>query len=104
MQTGNSVVIANNHKDVQNTNQDTEHIDVRVWRNVKIYFTDCNVRIVKKLQLMCNHYNIPFEEVAPYTIKGVQKIIGLWDYEFKVTYDFGWNLYKCYLRFFINFK
>lgn len=46
MQTGNSVVIANNHKDVQNTTQDTEHIDVRVWRNVKIYFTDCNVKTI----------------------------------------------------------
>ena len=50
------------------------------------YFTDYNERIVKKLQMMCNHYNIPFEDVAPKTIKGETKIIGLWDYEF--TCDF----------------
>lgn len=50
------------------------------------YFTDYNKRIVKKLQMMCNHYNIPFEDVAPKTIKGETKVIGLWDYEF--TCDF----------------
>ena len=50
------------------------------------YFTDYNERIIKKLQMMCNHYNIPFEDVAPKTIKGETKIIGLWDYEF--TCDF----------------
>ena len=35
---------------------------------------------------MCTHYQIAFEEVAPKTIKGKTKIIGLWDYEY--TCDF----------------
>lgn len=50
------------------------------------YFLNYNQKIVNKLKMMCNHYDIPFDMVAPKTIKGKTKIIGLWDYEF--TCDF----------------
>ena len=65
---------------------DTDSIKLIHEENHRKYFTDYNARIVKKLQLMCNHYDIPFEEVAPFTIKGVQKIIGVWDYEFNCDF------------------
>ncbi len=44
MRTGNCVVIANNHKPPGQSSQDTEHIDVSTWKDVKVYFTDCNVK------------------------------------------------------------
>lgn len=44
MTTGNCVVIANNHKPPGESSQDTEHLNVSTWKNVKIYFTDCNVK------------------------------------------------------------
>ena len=65
---------------------DTDSIKLIHEENHHQYFEEYNKLIIKKLQLMCDHYNIPFEEVAPYTIKGVQKIIGLWDYEFKCDF------------------
>ena len=65
---------------------DTDSIKLINAKNHNKYFTDYNDTIVKKLQKMCNHYDLPFESVAPYTIKGEQKIIGLWDYEYNCDF------------------
>ena len=50
------------------------------------YFYDYNRKIVNKLKNMCEHYDIPFEMIAPKTIDGETKIIGLWDYEYKCDF------------------
>ena len=65
---------------------DTDSLKIINNDKHKQYFNDYNNKIINKLKKMCNHYQIPFEEVAPKTIKGKTKIIGLWDYEY--TCDF----------------
>lgn len=35
--------------------------------------------IIKKLERMCEHYNIDFNKLRPKTIEGEEKIIGVWD-------------------------
>ena len=65
---------------------DTDSIKGKNYDKHKEYFDNYNKKAIIKLKKMCEHYDIPFEDVAPLTIKGEQKIIGLWDYEY--TCDF----------------
>ena len=55
MTTGNCVVIANNHRPVNETGSDTEHLDVSTWKDVKIYFTDCNVKTISGYSCFFTH-------------------------------------------------
>lgn len=61
---------------------DTDSLKVINIENHEDYFTSYNANMIKKLKRMCKHYDIPFEEVAPKTITGETKIIGLWSREF----------------------
>lgn len=45
------------------------------------YFETYNKDVEKKLKEMCEHYQIDFNRCKPKTIKGVEKLIGVWDYE-----------------------
>ena len=45
------------------------------------YFNWYNKQIEDKLIAMCDYYEIDYEMIRPKTIKGVEKIIGVWDYE-----------------------
>lgn len=45
------------------------------------YFENYNKQVETKLKNMCNHYNIDFNLCKPKTIKGVEKLIGVWDFE-----------------------
>lgn len=45
------------------------------------FFKKYNLNMKYKLMKMCLHYHIPFEMVKPKTIKGVEKMIGVWDME-----------------------
>ena len=65
---------------------DTDSVKILHKEKHDEYFNNYNNRMIQKLKRMCEHYNIPFDDVAPYTIKGERKIIGLWDYEY--TCDF----------------
>ena len=51
---------------------------------IKAYNNQCE----KKLKHMCEHYGIDYSELLPKTIKGVEKPLGVWDWE---TKD---NIYK----------
>ena len=42
-----------------------------------------NKNIIKKLYAMCDYYDIDKQLLAPKTIKGVPKMIGVWDWESK---------------------
>ena len=61
---------------------DTDSLKVINVDKHKDYFENYNKQIVVKLKKMLDHYNLPFEMVAPKTIKGKTKLIGVWDYEF----------------------
>lgn len=65
---------------------DTDSIKLTNKEKYQNYFDDYNSNVVKKLKDMCNHYNIDFNRCKPKTIKGVEKLIGVWDYE--GTYKF----------------
>lgn len=61
---------------------DTDSLKVANYEKHKEYFERENRNTIRKLKRMCEHYDIPFEMVAPKTIKGKTKIIGLWDFEY----------------------
>ena len=61
---------------------DTDSIKLINYKNHQQYFEDYNKRIVSKLYKMLDHYHLPHEVVAPKTIKGETKMIGIWDFEF----------------------
>ena len=65
---------------------DTDSLKLINEEKHRKYFTDYNERIVKKLHMMLDHYNLPHELVSPKTIKGEEKMIGVWDYEFKCDF------------------
>lgn len=60
---------------------DTDSIKILNREKHAQYFTDYNNKVVQKLKTMCDYYNIDFNLCKPKTIKGKEKIIGLWDYE-----------------------
>lgn len=45
------------------------------------YITRYNEQITAKCRRMCEHYGLPLDSLAPKTIKGISKPIGVWDYE-----------------------
>ena len=65
---------------------DTDSLKIINNAKYQDYFLKYNQKIENKLKIMCKHYDISFDQVAPKTIKGETKMIGLWDYEY--TCDF----------------
>lgn len=49
------------------------------------YIKSYNELVKRKLELACEHHGFPFHMVCPKTNKGVEKMLGVWDYE--GTYD-----------------
>lgn len=62
---------------------DTDSLKIENAENHKQYFDNYNIEVENKLQKMCSHYDIDFTLCKPKTIKGVEKLIGVWDYEGK---------------------
>lgn len=60
---------------------DTDSIKLQNATTHKKYFDAYNNVVYNKLQAACKHHKIPFEKCAPETIKGITKILGVWDYE-----------------------
>ena len=60
---------------------DTDSIKAINFSAHKSYFKRYNDEVFIKLQRMCHHYSIPFEMCKPKTKKGVEKLIGVWDFE-----------------------
>lgn len=65
---------------------DTDSIKLLNIEQHKIYFSEYNKIVEKKLKTMCEHYKISFELCKPKTITGKEKLIGVWDYEGKYNY------------------
>lgn len=62
---------------------DTDSIKVINTDSHRKYITKYNEIVNKKLELACNHHNVPLSLTRPKTIKGVEKPLGVWDYEGK---------------------
>lgn len=60
---------------------DTDSIKMLNYEKHKDYVDRYNKSITDKLWSMCTYYDIPFERTRPKTIKGVEKPLGVWDYE-----------------------
>lgn len=60
---------------------DTDSVKILNREKHEKYFTEYNNRVAEKLHAMCDYYNIDFNLCKPKTIKGKEKLIGVWDYE-----------------------
>lgn len=60
---------------------DTDSLKVTNVRDHLGYINKYNEIVVNKLQKMCNTLDIDFSLCKPKTIKGEEKMIGLWDFE-----------------------
>lgn len=55
------------------------------------YIRSYNEHVEMKLKRTAEHYNIPFEMFKPKTVKGVEKLLGVWDHETKGN---KWKVFK----------
>lgn len=61
---------------------DTDSLKVINYQRHQQYFENYNKSIVEKLYKMLDHYHLPHDLISPKTIKGEEKTIGVWDFEF----------------------
>ena len=64
---------------------DTDSIKAKNMDAHKDFILNYNLHVREKLQLASEYHGIPMEDFEPETIKGVKKLIGVWDFE--GTYD-----------------
>lgn len=64
---------------------DTDSIKAINMDKHKDFIESYNLKVRKKLERAASYHNIPMEDFEPETIKGVKKLIGVWDFE--GTYD-----------------
>lgn len=62
---------------------DTDSIKFFDYEGHKDYIEKYNKTCENKLRKMCDYYHIDFNRCKPKTIKGKEKLIGVWDYEGK---------------------
>lgn len=60
---------------------DTDSVKILNRKAHEEYFRTYNEEVERKLKVTAEHYKIPFEYFKPKTVKGVEKMIGVWDYE-----------------------
>lgn len=60
---------------------DTDSIKMLNIEKHKAYIEHYNKQVEIKLKKMCDFMNIDFNRCKPKTIKGVEKLIGIWDFE-----------------------
>lgn len=60
---------------------DTDSVKIMNGDEHKEYFKLYNEIAQRKLRDACKFHKIPFEKVEPVTIKGIAKLLGVWDYE-----------------------
>lgn len=62
---------------------DTDSVKVRNVEKHMDYITKYNDQVVKKLQIAMQYHGLPFDLCHPRTVKGVEKMIGVWDFDGK---------------------
>lgn len=60
---------------------DTDSVKIMNAESHREYFDKYNKEVVTKLQQACAFHGVPFDLCKPKTIKGVEKLLGVWDYE-----------------------
>lgn len=45
------------------------------------YIEEYNAKIINKLEAACRHHRLPVSAIMPKSIKGIEKPLGVWDYE-----------------------
>lgn len=60
---------------------DTDSVKIMNADKHKSYFEKYNKWIIGKLEKCLNHYSIPLDYMRPKTIKGVEKPLGVWDFD-----------------------
>lgn len=60
---------------------DTDSIKLLNYEDHEEYFENYNRGVIEKLQRACNYHKIPWSMVAPKTKKGVEKVLGVWDFD-----------------------
>lgn len=60
---------------------DTDSVKVLNYQNHQAYLDYYNSVVEEKLRAACAQHRIPFEATRPKTIKGVEKPLGIWDYD-----------------------
>ena len=65
---------------------DTDSVKFLNYEKHKEYINRYNLDVERKLKKMCKFRQIEFERLKPKTIKGVEKMIGVWDFEGTYTH------------------
>lgn len=60
---------------------DTDSLKILNYEKHKPYIKWFDAQIIKKMELMCDHYKFDKEMLAPKTKDGKVKIMGVWDFE-----------------------
>lgn len=60
---------------------DTDSIKVLNAKDHLDYFIDYRTKLEEKIKIVSEYHGIPIEDFSPQTIKGVEKLIGVWEYE-----------------------
>lgn len=60
---------------------DTDSIKLLNYEKHKPFIQNYDDDLIRKLKRMCQFHDIPFQSLAPKTIEGKEKMIGVWDYE-----------------------
>ena len=60
---------------------DTDSIKAKNADKHKVYLERYNEEVTEKLKEACKYHQIPFEMTRPKTIEGVEKPLGVWDYD-----------------------
>lgn len=60
---------------------DTDSLKLLNYEKYKGYIEWFDEQIIEKMHYMCEHYNIDKSLLAPKTKDGVEKMLGIWDYE-----------------------
>lgn len=60
---------------------DTDSVKIMHYEKYQDYFKNYNSRVEEKLKKMCAYHQIDFNLCKPKTRKGVEKLIGVWDFE-----------------------
>lgn len=77
---------------------DTDSIKIFNADKHKKYIDNYNAMIENKLNAMCKHYNIDFNLCKPKTKDGIEKMLGVWDFDgkYKMFKSLGAKRYMIY--------
>lgn len=77
---------------------DTDSIKIFNAIKHKKYINNYNAMIKNKLNMMCKHYNIDFDLCKPKTKDGIEKMLGVWDFDgkYKIFKSLGAKRYMIY--------